>query len=46
MKKKFSEIIYDNHPPTRHIQYKESNSLLVANQLWQIDFFQPIWNDF
>ena len=45
MKKKFSKIFYENHPPTRHIQYKESNSLLVANQL-QIGFFQPIWNDF
>ena len=33
MKKKFSKIIYENHPPTGHIQYKESNLLLVANQL-------------
>ena len=33
MKIFFSKINYENHLPTRHIQYKESNSLLVANQL-------------
>ena len=36
----------ENHPYTRHIKYKRVDSLLVTNQLWQISFLQPIWNDF
>ena len=36
----------ENHTPTRHIKYKGEISFLETNQLWQISFFQPIWNDF
>ena len=33
-------------PPHAILSTKEQISLLVTNQLWQISFFQPIWNDF
>ena len=31
-----------HHQIYHHIKYK----VIVTNQLWQISFFQPIWNDF
>ena len=39
------EISYDDQPPTRHLSTKREISFLVTNQLWQISFVQPIWND-
>ena len=33
-------------PPHAILSTKEQISLLVTNQLWQISFFQPIWNNF
>ena len=40
------EVFNENHPPTRHIKNKKIDLAFVTNQLWQISFFQPIWNDF
>ena len=31
-----------HHQIYHHIKYK----VIATNQLWQINFFQPIWNDF
>ena len=39
------EIFYEHHPLARHVKYKRTVSLLVTNQLRQISFVQPIWND-
>ena len=48
MKKKLLkfELFYENHHPTRHIKYKKIDFAASNNQLWRINLFQPIWNDF